>query len=70
MDLHKNKGEVTVVIDLSFSAPIDESFGITDDREPGFRLDREVWPHGQTGAAMAHGAIYWPAADPDWKIVK
>ena len=24
MDLHKNKGEVTVVIDLSFSAPIDE----------------------------------------------
>ena len=24
MDLHKNKGQVTVVIDLSFSAPIDE----------------------------------------------
>ena len=24
MDLHKNKGEVTVVIDLSFSAPIEE----------------------------------------------
>ena len=24
MDLHKNKGEVTVVIDLSFSTPIDE----------------------------------------------
>ncbi len=24
MDLHKNKGQVTVVIDLSFSAPLDE----------------------------------------------
>ena len=24
MDLHKNKGQVTVVIDLSFSAPIEE----------------------------------------------
>ena len=25
MDLHKNKGQVTVVIDLSFSAPIEEA---------------------------------------------
>jgi len=24
MDLHKNKGQITVVIDLSFSAPIEE----------------------------------------------
>ena len=38
-------------------------------RNQALGLDREVWPHGQTGTAMAHGAIYWPAADPDWKAV-
>ena len=60
LDFNKTTGEISV----------DESFGISDDKKPGFRLDREVWPHGQTGAAMAHGAIYWPAADPDWKAAE
>ena len=60
LDFNKTTGEISV----------DESFGISDDKEPGFRLDREVWPHGQTGAAMAHGAIYWLAADPDWKAAE
>ena len=60
LDFNKTTGEISV----------DESFGILDDKKPGFRLDREVWPHGQTGEAMAHGAIYWPAADPDWKTAE
>ena len=24
-------------------------------------IDREEWPHGGKGPAMAHGAIFWPS---------
>ena len=42
LDFNKTTGEISV----------DESFGISDDKEPGFRLDREDWPHG--GRACDH----------------
>jgi hypothetical protein len=27
---------------------------------PGLRFDRADWPHGKTGAAFAHGAVFSP----------
>jgi len=27
---------------------------------PGIRFDREAWPHGKTGPAFAHGAVFSP----------
>lgn len=29
---------------------------------PGIRFDRDEWPHGRTGPAFAHGAVFSPAA--------
>ncbi len=46
---------------------IDNAFGEGDKFGSGLIIDRESWPHGDTGAAMAHGAIFWPPALPDWK---
>ena len=40
MDLHKNKGQVTVVIDLSFSAPIDEVKGFILNEQSPFILSQ------------------------------
>ena len=45
---------------------IDNAFGEGDKFGSGLIIDRESWPHGDTGAAMAHGAIFWPPAPPDW----
>lgn len=28
---------------------------------PGVRFDRDVWPHGETGPAFSHGAVFGPA---------
>ena len=42
-------------------------FGIGNQSGAGFMIDREEWPHGGKGPAMAHGAIFWPSAPPDWK---
>jgi len=30
----------------------------TGSRIPGLRFDRDKWPHGKTGAAYAHGAVF------------
>ncbi len=46
---------------------IDKTFGGGDVSGPGLMVDIEEWPHGKTGAALAHGAIFWPPAPPDWK---
>lgn len=46
---------------------LDQNFGEGDEFGPGFMLDRQVWPHGETGPARAHGAVFWPPASPDWK---
>ena len=27
---------------------------------PGIRFDRDEWPHGKTGPAFAHGAVFSP----------
>lgn len=41
---------------------VDERFGRADETLPGFFTDREIWPHGKTGPATAHGIVFWPAA--------
>jgi len=46
---------------------LDPNFGAGDKFGPGVMLDRQVWPHGETGPAKAHGAVFWPPALPDWK---
>ena len=46
---------------------LDEAFGAGDSFGPGLMIDRESWPHGATGPAIAHGAVFWPPAAPDWK---
>ncbi|MEE8295076.1 MAG: hypothetical protein V3R64_05150 [Sphingomonadales bacterium] len=45
----------------------DANFGSGDAFGPGLLVDQEAWNHGDTGRALAHGAIFWPPADPDWK---
>lgn len=44
----------------SGSISIDENFGSGDEKGPGLILTRESWPHGDTGPAMAHGAVFGP----------
>ena len=41
MDLHKNKGQVTVVIDLSFSASLDEVKEFILNEQSPFHLKSE-----------------------------
>ena len=40
-----------------------EDFGEGDDVLSGFMTNRNIWPHGKTGAATAHGVMFWPAAE-------
>lgn len=49
------------------SVEFDANFGSGDAFGPGLLIDLETWDHGDTGPALAHGAIFWPPADPDWK---
>lgn len=49
------------------SLEFDNNFGSGDAFGPGLMVDLESWDHGDTGPALAHGAIFWPPADPDWK---
>jgi hypothetical protein len=44
---------------------IDTNFGPGDEFGVGVMLDRQVWPHGETGPARAHGAVFWPPAFSD-----
>lgn len=46
---------------------LDADFGGGDEFGPGVMIDRRYWPHGESGAAIAHGAVFWPPATPDWK---
>lgn len=46
---------------------IDETFGDGDERGPGVIISDRIWPHGFAGDAMAHAAIFWPSATPDWQ---
>lgn len=41
--------------------------GVGDAFGPGLIIDRAEWPHGPSGPAIAHGAVLWPPAKPDWK---
>lgn len=51
---------------LTGQIEIDQAFGEGDEFGPGLMIDRDVWPHGETGPAVAHGAVFWPPAKPDW----
>lgn len=42
------------------SLTIDASFGEGDEKGPGLIVDRESWPHGDSGDAMAHGTVFGP----------
>jgi hypothetical protein len=33
---------------------------VNGSRIPGIRFDRDEWPHGKTGPAFAHGAVFRP----------
>jgi hypothetical protein len=37
---------------------VDERFRDAGAERPGVRFDREEWPHGATGSAMPHGAVF------------
>ena len=37
---------------------VDERFGAVEDSTPGISFDRADWPHGPTGAAMPHAALF------------
>jgi hypothetical protein len=41
---------------------LDERFGSTDDSIPGFSFDLDAWPHGETGPAMPHAALFGAAS--------
>ena len=37
---------------------LDESFRSAGATRPGIDFDRETWPHGRTGKAVVHGAVF------------
>lgn len=37
---------------------LDEAFREEGSNRPGFSFDREQWPHGKTGKAIPHGAVF------------
>jgi hypothetical protein len=37
---------------------LDEAFGQTDGLGPGFSMTRDEWPHGLTGPAVPHAALF------------
>lgn len=43
---------------------LDERFRDAGATKAGVRLDREAWPHGATGPAKAHGAVFGAASRP------
>ena len=48
----------------SGSLTLDEKFRMLGSSRPGISFDRSSWPHGDTGAAIPHGAVFYrPEAD-------
>jgi hypothetical protein len=43
---------------VSGALRLDETFTTPGARRPGVSLGREVWPHGSTGPAIPHGAVF------------
>ena len=43
---------------------LDDRFRDAGAKTPGVRTDRAAWPHGATGAAKAHGAIFGTPSRP------
>lgn len=43
---------------VSGALRLDETFTTPGARRPGVNLGREVWPHGSTGPAIPHGAVF------------
>jgi hypothetical protein len=37
---------------------LDEAFGQADGLGPGFSMTRDGWPHGPTGPAVPHAALF------------
>ena len=50
IDVDPETGKLRLATDLPATGP-----GI-----PGIRFDRDEWPHGKTGPAFAHGAVFGP----------
>jgi len=48
VELDEETGELTV----------DEAFRDEGTSYPGIDFDRLQWPHGETGAAIVHGALF------------
>lgn len=46
---------------------IDQTFGAGNEAGPGVMIDMINRPQGEPGPAEAHGAVFWPPADPTWK---
>lgn len=46
---------------------IDQAFGGGNAAGPGVMTDQMDRPEGEPGPAAAHGAVFWPPADPTWK---
>jgi hypothetical protein len=40
---------------------VDEKFKMKGAEHPGIDFDRPRWPHGATGKAFVHGALFGPA---------
>lgn len=40
--------------------PLDEKFGGEGASHPGLDFGRREWPHGATGGAIVHGALFGP----------
>jgi hypothetical protein len=39
---------------------VDQTFREHGAKAPGFSFDRDEWPHGKTGRAIVHGALFGP----------
>jgi hypothetical protein len=55
--------ELSWVLVLNFDAEtgrvtIDEKFRDSGAAQPGVTFQRDAWPHGNTGPAVVHGALF------------
>jgi hypothetical protein len=61
-EMNKERGMYVLVYDPGTGGlSIDASISATSDRPGYIDLDHQAWPHGQTGPAWAHSALFLPS---------
>lgn len=60
-EVEKERGIYMLVYDPAGTLSIDESAGTRPERKGYIDLEHQAWPHGASGEAWAHAALFLPA---------